>query len=40
MMEDDAEMRLRVRLDYRQFIDDLNSKFIDDLMTEFIKIFF
>jgi len=26
MLEDDAEMRLRVRLDYRQFIDDLNSK--------------
>jgi hypothetical protein len=40
MMEDDAEMRLRVRLDYRELIDDLNSKFIDDLMTEFIKIFF
>jgi len=26
MTEDDAEMRLRVRLDYRQLIDDLNSK--------------
>jgi len=26
MTDDDAEMRLRVRLDYRQFIDDLNSK--------------
>ncbi len=26
MMDDDAEMRLRVRLDYRQFIDDLHSK--------------
>jgi hypothetical protein len=24
--DDDAELRLRVRLDYRQFIDDLNSK--------------
>ena len=24
--EDEAEMRLQVRLDYRQFIDDLNSK--------------
>jgi len=26
MTDDDAEMRLRVRLDYRQLIDDLNSK--------------
>ncbi|UJR22490.1 hypothetical protein I4U23_025543 [Adineta vaga] len=25
MVEDDAELRLRVRLDYRQFIDDLNT---------------
>jgi len=28
MTDDDAEMRLRVRLDYRQLIDDLNSKCI------------
>lgn len=26
MADDDAEVRLQVRLDYRQFIDDLNSK--------------
>ena len=31
MMDDDAEMRLQVRLDYRQFIDDLNSKNIQSL---------
>ena len=31
MMDDDAEMRLQVRLDYRQFIDDLNSKDIRSL---------
>jgi hypothetical protein len=29
MMEDDAEMRLRLRLDYRRFIDDFNSKNLD-----------
>lgn len=31
MMDDDAETRLQVRLNYRQFIDDLNSKLIERL---------
>ncbi len=35
--DDDAEMRLRVRLDYRQFIDDLNSKY--KYMTQFLNWF-